>query len=225
MNRFLVPLALAALVADCAQPGMFGLQSRQLVVVDSTPAEAAAAQTVIVRDVYHETPVVHVDTVYVEEPVPAEPVYIEEEHETYVYVSDPPPPRPRNPRWSPREQEPPMHNQRPRVPSPVETKPLPPGGHPVPVPPPVIVPQQPPKKTVAPVTDGRQKSPDRPKPPVRQAPAQDNSAPAAPVQPGGPKQVPPPPADKPASPGSDAVQGQAGTSQPGTGLLAARPTK
>ncbi|MCX6840975.1 MAG: hypothetical protein NTX53_01620 [candidate division WOR-3 bacterium] len=204
MNRFLVPLALAALVAGCAQPGMFGLQPKQLVVVDSTPGEAAGAPTVIVRDIYHEASVVNQNTVYVEQPAPAETVYVEQEYETYVYVSEPPSPRPRNPRWSPREQEPPAHNQRPRVPFPVRAKPLPPGGHPVPMPPAVIVPQQPSKKTVAPAPNGPQKSPDRPKPPVRQAPAQGGSAPAAPVQPGGPKQVPPPPADKPASPGSGA---------------------
>jgi hypothetical protein len=208
MNRFLVPAAVAALVAGCAWPGFSGLQPKQLVVVDSAPVQAAGAPTVIVRDIYHETPVVYVDTVYMEEPVPAEPVYIEEEHETYVYVSEPPPPDRRHPRWSPREQEPPEHNQRPRVPSPIEAKPLPPGGRPVP--PGVFVPPQPTKKTVAPVTDGRQKSPDRPTPPdqpmppKRQAPALGGSAPAAPAQHESPKQAPTPPADKSADPGSGA---------------------
>jgi len=136
MNRFLVPAAVAALVAGCVRPGMFGLQPKQVVVVDSTPAEASGAPTVIVRGIYHEASVVNQNTVYVEQPAPAETVYVEQEYETYVYVSEPPPPRPRNPRWSPREQEPPAHNPRPRVPSPVKAKPLPPGGHPVPMPPP-----------------------------------------------------------------------------------------
>jgi hypothetical protein len=210
MNRFLVPAVVAALVAGCARPGMFGLQPRQLVVVDSVPAQVAGAPTVIVRDIYHEASVVNQNTVYLEQPALAETVYVEQEYETYVYVSEPPPPRPHNPRWSPREQEPPGHKPRPRVPSPIEAKPLPPGGQPVPTPSAVLVPKESPKKTVAPVTDGRQKSPDRPTPPdqlvppKRQAPARGGSAPATPAQRESPKQAPTPPVDKSAGPGSGA---------------------
>jgi hypothetical protein len=202
MNRFLVPAVVAALVAGCARPDMFGLQQKQLVVVDSAPVQAAAAPTVIVRDIYHETPVVQVDTVYMEEPVPAEQVYIEQDYETYVYVSEPPPPRPHNPRWSPRQQEP-RQSRPPRD----RDELRPPSGQPVPEPPKVIVPPLPTRKTYAPVTDGRQKSPDRPTPPdqlvppKRQAPAQGGSAPAAPVQHESPKQVPTPPTDKSAGVG------------------------
>jgi hypothetical protein len=205
MNRFLVPAAVAALVAGCARPDMFGLQRKQLVVVDSAPAQGAGAPTVIVRDIYHETPVVQVDTVYMEEPVPAEPVYIVQEYETYVYISEPPPPRPHNPRWSPREQEP-RQSRPPRD----RDELRPPSGQPVPVPPKVIVPKYPTKKTYAPGTDDLQKSPDRPTPPdqlvppKRQAPAQGGSAPAAPVQHESPKQVPTPPTDKSAGLGSGA---------------------
>ena len=208
MNRFLVPAVMAVLLAGCAWPGFSGLQSKRLVVVDSVPAQAAAP-TVIVRDIYHEASVVNQNTVYVEQPVPAEPVYIEGDYETYVYVSEPPPPDRHHPGWSPREHEqPPEHRPRPRVPSPIEAKPFPPGGRPVP--PGVYVPPLPPKKTVAPATDGRQKSPDRPTPPVQpvppkqQAPKLGGSAPAAPAQPQSPKQAPTPPADKPAGPGSGA---------------------
>jgi hypothetical protein len=207
MNRFLVPAAAAALVAGCAMPDTFGLQRKQLVVVESVPAQAAGAPTIIERDIYHEVPVVQVDTVYME----AEPVYVEDEYnETYVFVSEPRPPHREHPRWSPREQEPPGRKPRPRVPSPVEAKPLPPGGKPVPTPSAVIVPKESPKKTGAPVTADRRKSPDRPTPPEqlappkRKAPAPGDSVPPAPARRETPKQAPTPPADKPAGPGSGA---------------------
>ncbi len=198
MTRFLVPAVAAVLVAGCAMPDMLGLQRKQLVVVDSVPAQAAAP-TVIVRDVYHETPVVHLDTVYME----AEPVYVEQEYETYVYVSDPPPPHRDHPRWSPREHEP-RQSRPPRD----KEEPRPPGGRPVPERPNVIGPKYPTKKPVAPVTDDLQKSPERPTPtappapPKQQAPAKSGSAPAAPVRPASSKPVPTPRADKPAGLGS-----------------------
>jgi hypothetical protein len=204
MNRFLVPAVAAALVVGCARPDMFGLQRKQLVVVDSTPVQAAGATTVIVRDIYHETPVVQVDTVYKD----AEPVYVQDEYneynETYVYVSEPPPHRD-HPRWQPREHEP-RQSRPPRD----RDELRPPSGQPVPVQPNVPVPPPPTKKTYAPVTDDRQKSPDRPTPPVqptppkRQAPKLGGSAPAAPAQHESPKQAPTPPADKPAGVGSGA---------------------
>ena len=57
MNRFLIPLALVVLVAGCAMPSLFGQQSSEAAAADSV-------QTVVVREIYHETPVYHVDTVY-----------------------------------------------------------------------------------------------------------------------------------------------------------------
>ena len=203
MNRFLVPAALAALLAGCAWPGFSGLQSKRLVVVDSVPAQAAAP-TVVVRDIYHEASVVNENTVYVEQPAPAETVYVEENYETYVYVSEPPPTHRDHPSWQPREHEP-RQSRPPRGGDGLR----PPPGQPVPEPPKVTVPTPPVKKTYAPVTDGRQKSPDRPNPPAqptppkRQAPKLSGSAPA-PVQHESPKQAPAPPADKPAGLGSGA---------------------
>jgi len=225
MNRFLIPLALAALVAGCAMPGIFGHQSNE-------PDLADSAQTVVVREIYHETPVVYVDTVYLaEEPAPVQPVCVEEEYNEYneynqtnVYVHEqvvlPPPPHPHRPRWSPRQHEP-----RPSRPPRDEEKLRPPGGQPEPDQPEGPVPKPPTKRKPAPVTVDRQKSPNRPTPPKRQAPAQVGSAPAAPVQHESPKQAPTPPVDKSAGPESDAVQVQVGMNQAGTGLHAARVKK
>ena len=111
MNRLLIPLALVVLVAGCAMPDLFGRQASQPVVADT-------AQTVVVREIYHETPVVYVDTVYMAEE-PVQPVYVNEEYNDYneyneynhtdVYVHERvvvPPPRGRHERgWSPRDRE------------------------------------------------------------------------------------------------------------------------
>jgi hypothetical protein len=211
MNRILIPLALVVLVAGCAMPSLFGQQSSQ-------PSAADSVQTVVVREIYHETPVYYVDTVYMaEEPVPVQPVYVEEEHneyneyneynETYVYVHKEvtvPPPRPRGPGWSPRHRE-----QQPRDRSGYD-KPRERRNEPdVPMPKPQT------KRIYAPVTNDRQKSPVPPIPltppyqpvlPKRQAPAQGGSVPAAAVQQESPKQAPTPPVNKPVAPASDEVQ-------------------
>jgi len=205
MNRFLIPAAVAALVAGCAMPGIFGRQSNQPVVADS-------AQTVVVREIYHETPVVYVDTVYLEgEPAQVQPIYVEEEHneyneyneytETNVYVHEdvlvPPPPHRHERGWSPRDRRRDDGSPRDRNQPRDQGKPK------------VINPRHPVKKTNAPVTNGHEKSPTppaQPMPPKRQAPAQGGSAPAAPAQLESPKQAPTPPVDKPVAPASDQVQ-------------------
>jgi len=226
MKRFLVPAAVATLVVGCARPAIFGLQPNQPVEADSVPVEVASAPTVVVREIYRETPVVYVDTVYLEEePVPAETVYVEEAYETYVYVPEPvpvfihEPPHRRKPRWSrehePRPSRPPRDGEKPRPP---DERPRP-EPKPRPDQPKTIVPEHPVKRTYAPVTDGRQKSPDKPTPPdqlvppKRQAPAQSGNVPAAPVQLERPKQVPAPPPDKPVTPAFDEVQVQVGMNQ------------
>jgi hypothetical protein len=228
MNRFLIPAAVAALVAGCAMPGIFRQQSNQPVVADSV-------QTVVVREIYHETPVYYVDTVYMaEEPAPVQPVYVQETNneyneyneynETNVYVHEhvvlPPPPRRHERGWSPREHEPRPRDRRRDDGSPRDRnqprdqeKPK------------VINPRHPVKKTNAPVTNGHEKSPlppTQPTPPRRQAPAQGGSAPSTQVQAEAPKQAPTPPADKPGDAQSNVAQVQVGTSQAGTGLQAAR---
>jgi len=205
MNRFLIPLALAALVAGCAMPGIFRQQSNEPTVADS-------AQTVVVREIYHETPVVYTDTVYLPAEIQSsEPVYVENEYneynETYVYVSEPPPPpHHRRPGWSQRQRE-----QRPRDRYDDERsrerrgRPSEPGQPKVTLPPPA-------KKTYAPVTYDRRELPNKPTPPdqlvppKRQSPAQGGSVPAAPVQLEAPKQAPTPPVYRPAVPVSDGVQ-------------------
>jgi hypothetical protein len=204
MNRFLLLPALAALVAGCAMPDVFGQQSRQPVVADPP-------QTVVVREIYHETPVVYVDTVYLAgEPEQVQPVYVNEEYnqyndynENYVYVSEQEPPRPRfhNPRLSPRDR-----GQQPRDGSGYD-KPRERRDQPN-----VPVPKPPTKRTYAPAVNDRQKSPVpptqpvQPTPPKRQAPAQSGSVPAATVKQESPKQAPTPPVDKPVVPASDEVQ-------------------
>ena len=237
MNRFLFPVAAAALLAGCARPGIFGLQPNESVEADSALVEVAVETAYVVQEIPQEVPVYYADTVYYEEePAPAETVYVEEEYETYVYVPEPvlmpPPPHHHRPRWSPREHEqrpsrPPGDEEkpRPRVPSPEEAKPLPPGGSPEPEPPSVPAVELPAERTYAPVTDGREKSPDRPTPPKRQAPAQGGSAPVAPAQHESPNLAPTPPSDKSAGPEPDTVQVQVGMNQSGTGLHAARTKK
>jgi hypothetical protein len=212
MNRFLIPMALVAMVAGCTMPGFFGQQSNQPVVADSAP-------TVVVREIYHETPVVYVDTVYMaSEPAPVQPVYVEEEHneyneynETYVYVHEhvvvPPPPRHHERGWSPRDHESRPRDGRRDGGSPKDrNQPRDQEG------PRVINPRHPVKKTNAPVTNDRQESPvpptrpDKPTPARFQAPAQSGSAPSTQVHAEAPQQAPTPPVDKPVAPVSDGVQ-------------------
>lgn len=215
MNRFLVPAAVAALLAGCARPTVPDPQSDQSYYSDTCPV--ARETTVIVREVTQEVPVYYADTVYYEESVPAETVYVEEEYETetYVYVSEPPPPHHGHPGWSPREHErqpsrPPRDGMKPREREPQyqppdRDKPRPPEGKPVPEPqPPVkVVPSHPIEPTMVPVIEDRQKSPDRPTPPDRttpsqiQAPVKDDSLPTAPVRSERPIPGPTAPVDKP----------------------------
>jgi len=214
MNRILIPLALVVLVAGCAMPSLFGQQTEQPVLADT-------AQTVVVREIYHETPVVYLDTVYMAaDPEPVQPVYVTEEYNEYneynhtdVYVHEhvvvhpPPPPKDREHGWSPREHERPRGGRRdggstwdrnqPRD----QEKPKP------------INPRHPVKRMDVPVTNDRQSVPVPPIPstppcqpvrPKRQVPA--GSAEVTPVQHEAPKQVLAPTVDKPATPPSDQVQ-------------------
>jgi hypothetical protein len=206
MNRILIPAAIAALVAGCSMPGIFGQQSNEPVVADSV-------QTVVVREIYHETPVVYVDTVYLaSEPAPVQPVYVEEEHneynETYVYVREhavmPPHPHRHEQGWSPRDRgRQPRDRRRDDVSPRDRNQPRDHEG------PEVVNPNHPVKKTNAPVINDRQKSPvppTQPTPPKRQAPAQSGGAPATVGQSESPKQAPIPSVDKPAAPAFDEVQ-------------------
>jgi hypothetical protein len=206
VNRILIPLALVVLVAGCAMPNLFGQQASQPVMEDS-------ARTVVVREVYHETPVYYTDTVYMaSDPAPVQPVYVEEEYnqyneynETYVYVHEHEV-RPSYPRHDERglqrerEQQPrdrrgyggsPRDRNQPRD----EDKPKP------------INPRSPVKKMNAPVANEHEKSPvppTQPTPPQRQAPS--GSVQVTELQSEAPKQVPTPKVDKPAAPASDGVQ-------------------
>ena len=230
MNRLLIPLALVVLVAGCAMPNLFGQQAGQPVADDS-------AQTVVVREIYHETPVYYVDTVYMaEEPAPVQPVYVNEEHneyneynETNVYVHEQvvvQPPHHRGHGWSPRERESRPRDgrgddgsSRDRNQRRDQDKPK------------TINQRHPVQKVNAPAVDDSRKAPDRPapvaqpNPPKRQAPARGGSVPVVPVQIESPKQAPVPPSDRPAVAESDSVQVQVGMSQAGTGVRAARVTK
>ena len=227
MNRLLIPMAVAALLAGCTLPAGFGQQSNQ-------PAVADPPQTTIVREVHYIEPVVYHDTVYVpEQTTSSEPVYAGDEYNTYneynqynetsVYVHEhvvmPPPPRHDEQRWSPRDR-----GQQPRDRSGYDKPPERRNQPNVPMPKPPV------KRTYAPVANDRQNAPVPPTPPYqpvqpkRQAPAQ-GGVPVAPMPHENPRQVPTPPADKSPSHGSDAVQGQAATDQAGTGLVAARSTK
>jgi hypothetical protein len=221
MNRLLIPAAVAALVVGCARPAVTGLEP-----YSAEPYYAPPETTVIVREVHYQEPVVYVDTVYLEdEPAPVQPVYVTEEYNEYneynhtdVYVrqSVPPPTHSRKPGWSPRDrqQQPPRDRRRddgsPRDRNqPRETEK-----------PKVVNPKPPVKRTLAPVTNDRQKAPipptppAKPTPPKRQAPAQDGSVPATQVLNEAPKQAPAAPVDKPAATESDAARVQVGMAKP-----------
>lgn len=219
MNRFLIPVTATALAAGVAVPTFFGRHTIERVVTEPV-------QTVV-REIYHETPVVYTDTVYMaaEDPTPSQPVYVEE-HNDYEYNEYNQcneynhtdvdvhqrvivPPQRRGPGWSPRYRE-----QQPRDRSgydkPRERK-DPPSGSDLPN---VPVPKPQVKRTYAPVANDRQSVPIPPIPatppyqpgqPKRQAPVQGGSAPAASVQPESPKQAPTPKVDKPVAPASDGV--------------------
>jgi hypothetical protein len=221
MNRFLVPVAAAVLLAGCAQPAMFGLQSEQRVEADSTFVEIASKPTVIVREIHHEVPVAYVDTVYLEEwPAPAETVYVEEVYESYVYVPDPVlipvPVHPdhHRPRWRPRGHHP-GPRDRPRDEGPRGRRDRPTKKEQ----PRIVMPRPPVQKHVASVMDDRQKSPDKPTPPVQpaapklQAPAKGRNVPADPGQIESPKRAPAPPVDRPASAEAGEVHVQVGMTQ------------
>jgi|GEM_PF-1183640 hypothetical protein len=218
MNRILVPMALVVLVAGCSMPSLFGQQS-------SEPAASDSVRTVVVREVYHETPVYYVDTVYVaEEPAPVQPVYVEEhneyneynqynqynqynEHnETYVYV------REHEKRSSSRRDEPGSHRERGRQPRERRGK----GGSPRDRNQPrdhegpgTINPRPPMKKANAPAVNEHRQSPVPPTQPTlprRQSPAQDGSVQVTQVQNEAPKQAPAPKVERPQAPASDGVQ-------------------
>ena len=215
MNRFIVPIAGTVLVAGLAVPGLFPRHSAEPVVTEPP--------TTIVREIYHEAPVVYVDTVYMpEEPAPVQPVYVEEHNdyeynqynETYVDVHQrivvPPPPQRRERGRSPRER-----GQEPRDRSgydrPGTRRDPSPGSNPpnVPVPKPQV------KRAYAPVANDRQNvqvppspltPPYQPVQPKRQVPVRGGGTQTAKVQPESPKQAPTPPADKSAASGSENVQ-------------------
>ncbi|UCG43015.1 MAG: hypothetical protein JSU73_14360 [candidate division WOR-3 bacterium] len=139
MSRLLVPAGAAALLAGCTLQ-FPGLQSEEPLAVDSAPVTVAVETTYVVEEVPVEVPVYVEEPVcyYEEEPALPEAVFVVEEDESYVLVSDPPPSRPHrgHPRRSPRERgsrgqkppgpEPPKSKLRPRNPNPVEAKPVPP---------------------------------------------------------------------------------------------------
>ncbi|MBM3331952.1 hypothetical protein FJY68_08910 [candidate division WOR-3 bacterium] len=221
MNRILIPLALAGLVAGCSMPSLFGQQA-------SEPVASEPARTTVVREVYHETPVYYVDTVYMaEEPAPVQPVYVEEhneyseyneynqynqynqynEHsETYVYV------REHGKRPSSRHYEPGSHRERGQQPrdrrgsggSPGDrNQPSDPEG------PRTINPRPPVKKVNVPAVNEHRQSPvppTQPTPPPHQAPAPDGSVQVKPAQNEAPKQAPASKIERPQAPSSDGVQ-------------------
>ncbi|UCG42527.1 MAG: hypothetical protein JSU73_11760 [candidate division WOR-3 bacterium] len=195
MNRFLVPAGAAALLAGCTLQ-FPGLQSEEPLAVDSTPVTVLIETTYVVEEVPVEVPVYVEEPVYYEEePVPPETVFVVEEYESYVFVSDPPPPsRPHRgyPRRSPgRDQSRGREPREPerRDPVPEKVKPRPRNEEPEPTP--VIEPPpspEPPKPVVSLVSDDEEKAPDKPAPsdqPVRpeeQAPAKDDGDDAAPAK-------------------------------------------
>lgn len=211
MNRLLIPLAMVVLVAGCAMPNLFGQQADQ-------PVAADTAQTVVVREIYHETPVYYVDTVYMAaDPEPVQPVYVKEVYneyndynETYVYVHQRvvvPPPRPyhQERRWSPREHERrPADRRREDDSGRGRNKP---GGSDKPG---EVNPRHPVKKMDVPAANDRQQAPAppvqpvRPTPPKRQAPI--GSVQVTEVQNEAPKQAPAPAVDRPVASASDGVQ-------------------
>jgi len=140
MNRFVIPAGAAVLLASCTLE-FPALLSEEPLAVDSTTVNVSVETTYVVEEVQVEVPVYVEEPVYYEEeePAPAETVFVVEEYESYVYVSDPPPPsRPHrgHPRRSPGERgsrrqeppepDPPKSKPRPRDPEPVEVKPVPP---------------------------------------------------------------------------------------------------
>lgn len=183
MNRFLLPPAVAALMAGCAMPTGLGQQSNQ-------PAVADPPQTVIVREVRYTDPVVYTDTVYVPEQTQyQQPVYAGDEYNTYneyneynqynenyVYVHKEVviPPR-SQPRWS-RPDRNPQRRDRPDGSQNNWDQPRKPEQ-------PKVLPQHPAKKTYAPVMNVRHDPVDPPTPSVqpvqlkRQAPVPGGSAP------------------------------------------------
>jgi hypothetical protein len=181
MKRMMIPLALAALVAGCSLPGMFGQQAEQPVVADS-------AQTVVVREIYHETPVYYVDTVYMaEQPAPAQPVYVEEHNDytyneynrTNVYVREQVVVQPsREPGWSPRDRGRKPDDRR-------DNGSRRDGNQPREERPRKVNPQYPVKRVDAPAVNDRQQAPpppNKPVPPARQAPARVGSGQVTQVQ-------------------------------------------
>ena len=216
MNRFLIPVTATALAAGVAIPGFFGRRTIERVVTE--PIETVA------REVYHETPVVYTDTVYMaaEDPAPTQPVYVEEhndyEYNQYneynhadVYVHEDvvvPPPRPhrREREWSPRDQERRPADRRRDDGSRGDRRR--PGGSDEPGKPgprPVL-------KVEVPAGNARQIAPvppaplPRPTPPQRKAPAKNASVQVTKADNGVPKHVPAPSVDKPVTPTSDEVQ-------------------
>ncbi len=210
MNRFIIPIASTALAAGIAVPSYFGRHTIERVVTEPV-------QTVV-REIYHETPVVYTDTVYMaEEQAPVQPVYVEE-HNDYEYNQYNQynhtdidvhqrvviPPQRREPRWSPRDR-----GQQPRDRSgydkPRERRNSPPSLEKPTVP----VPKLPAKRKYTQVTDNRQKSPDRPTQPAqskRQVPAHGGGTPAAQVKVEAPKHSPTPVVDNPVVPTPGEVQ-------------------
>jgi hypothetical protein len=200
MNPILIPLAMVVLVAGCAMPNLFGQQAGQPVVADT-------AQTVVVREIYHETPIVYVDTVYMAaEPEPVQPVYVQNEYNEYnkttVYVRENvvlPPPRPyiQERGRSPRDNERRPADRR-RDDRSGRNKP---GGSDKPG---SVNPQHPVTKMDVPAANDRQQAPVPPTAPAvpkRQAPV--GSAQVTQVQKETPKQAPTPSVDKPATSASN----------------------
>jgi hypothetical protein len=212
MNRLLIPLALVALLAGCAMPGLFGQQAGE-------PEAADTAQTIVVREIYHETPVYYVDTVYMaEDPEPVQPVYVQNEYNEYneynhtdVYVHQrvvvPPSPPHRKPGWSPREPERRPADRRGNDGSGGDRRR--PGSSDEPGKP---APRYPVQKVVLPVGNDRQAAPvppaplPKPTPPQRKAPVRDAKVLVTQVGNEIPKQVPAPTVDKPVAPTSDGAQ-------------------
>ncbi len=214
MNRFILPIAGTVLVAGLAVPSL--LPRRQ-----SEPVAAEPTETTIVREIYHETPVVYTDTVYMaaEDPAPVQPVYVEE-HNDYEYNQYNEynhtdvdvhqrivvPPQRRGPGWSPRDQERRQGDRgrddgsrgdrrRPDR----SDEPGKPGPRPV-------------LKVEVPVGNDRQVAPvppaplPRPTPPQRKAPARNATVQVTKANKDVPKHVPAPAVDKPVTPTSDQVQ-------------------
>ncbi|HTW93063.1 MAG TPA: hypothetical protein VMH22_15340 [bacterium] len=221
MNRFLMPLAFAALLAGCSLPAGLGQQSSQ-------PAVADPPQTVVVREVHYTDPVVCHDTVYVPEQAPyQEPVYTGDEYNTYneynqyneytetnVYVHKDivVRPYPRQPGWSPRENNPQWRDRQDGSPND--------RNQPRNQEQPRVVPQPSVQRVHAPVVSYRQMPVTPVTPPTsvaqpvqqqRQSPVRGGGTPATPAQKQAPKPVPIPPNDGPVTSGSAVAAKPAGT--------------